>query len=325
MFFNNLFNNSSPFSNYSNYLYRNRPKQETFYRNDTRTIIINKLLNDDNNYFCFDCHKKTNIIKYYDIKNAIFLCYNCALNHNHLSNDIAEVMTGDIRILEEKYLLLLYYGGNKNLNDFIRIYFPLLERMDKNNMYATKAMDYYRKLIRAKAYNEQEPCMPRKLEGYNSIFRNKINQGIDYSNNNRRNNHSEMMDIDNDNNDLYKSSIFGNTSYRKNININKNKNVRLENEPAVINNKNENIENEDIEMKDDCSKKSDDSTYDDTERINDKENQNQNQNENININETNKKEYKIKNKINERQNNLTINQLGELSMYPDAKIIDEMD
>ena len=211
MLFNNLFNNSSPFSNYSNYLYRNRPKQETFYRNDTRTIIINKLLNDDNNYFCFDCHKKTNIIKYYDIKNAIFLCYNCALNHNHLSNDIAEVMTGDIRILEEKYLLLLYYGGNKNLNDFIRIYFPLLERMDKNNMYATKAMDYYRKLIRAKAYNEQEPCMPRKLEGYNSIFRNKINQGIDYSNNNRRNNHSEMMDIDNDNNNLYKSSIFGNT------------------------------------------------------------------------------------------------------------------
>ena len=323
MFFNNLFNNSSPFSNYSNYLYRNRPKQETFYRNDTRTIIINKLLNDDNNYFCFDCHKKTNIIKYYDIKNAIFLCYNCALNHNHLSNDIAEVMTGDIRILEEKYLLLLYYGGNKNLNDFIRIYFPLLERMDKNNMYATKAMDYYRKSIRAKAYNEQEPCMPRKLEGYNSIFRNKINQGIDYSNNNRRNNHSEMMDIDNDNNDLYKSSIFGNTSYRKNININKNKNVRLENEPAVINNKNENIENEDIEMKDDCSKKSDDSTYEDTEKINDKENKNQN--ENININENNKKEYKIKNKINERQNNLTINQLGELSMYPDAKIIDEMD
>ena len=104
MFLNNLFNNNS------NNSYKNQPRrsQDPFYRNDTRSIIINKLLNDDNNYICFDCYKKRNLIKFYDIKNAIFLCYNGTLNHTHLSNYITEVVAGDFRTLDEKFLLLLY-------------------------------------------------------------------------------------------------------------------------------------------------------------------------------------------------------------------------
>ena len=316
MFINNLFNNYSPYNNYSNNSYKNqsRPCQEPFYRNDARSIIIKKLLNDDNNYICFDCHKKMNIIKYYDIKNAIFLCYNCTLNHTHLSSDITEVISGDIRTLEEKYLLLLYYGGNKNLIEFIRLYYPLLERMDKNKMYSTKAMDYYRKLIRAKAFNEPEPNMPRRLEGYNSIFKNIINPAneINYNNNNRRNK-SDMMDIVNDNDGIY------NSPNRKNL---KNKNSTLREEPTIINNKSHDNEDEDIEMKDDTSKNSEDSTYDDAEGINDKENRIKNKK--VFKNE-NQKEYRIKNNKNEKEQNLTINQLGELNMYPDAKEIEEMD
>ena len=311
MFLNNLFNNYSPFNNYSNNSYKNQPRtrQEPFYRNDTRSIIINKLLNDDNNYICFDCYKKMNIIKYYDIKNAIFLCYNCTLNHTHLSSEITEVVAGDIRTLDEKFLLLLYYGGNKNLIEFIRLYYPLLERMDKNKMYSTKAMDYYRKLIRAKAFNEPAPNMPRKLEGYNSIFKNKINPANEI-NFNRRNNR-DMMDIDNDD--------INNSNFGRNM---KNKNSVLRGEqPAVNNNKND--EDEDTEMKDDTSKKSDDSTYEDAEGISDKENRIQNGKKSNYFKNENKKEYKINNK-NGLQN-LTINQLGELSMYPDAKEIEEMD
>ena len=322
MFINNLFNNYSPFNNYSNYSYKSQPRkfQTPIYRNDnSRSIIINKLLNDDNNYICFDCYKKTNIIKYYDIKNAIFLCYNCTLNHTHLSSDITEVVAGDIRTLDDKYLLLLYYGGNKNLIEFIRLYYPLLERMDKNNMYSTKAMDYYRKLIRAKAFNEPEPNMPRKLEGYNSIFKNKINPANEINNNsNKKANNRDMMDIVNENADIYNSPNFG--KYVKN------KNLNLKEEPAVINNKNDDNEDEDIEMKDDTSQKSEDSTYEDAEGISDKENKIKNEKmNNKNYKNGIKTEFKIKNNKNEKQQNLTINQLGELSMYPDAKEIEEMD
>ena len=313
MFFNNnFFNNFSPFNNFSNYRNSTRPK--TSYRNDNREIIINKLINDNNNYFCFDCRKQTNTLQYYDIKNAIFLCYNCALQHNHLPKETTEVITGDIRDLEEKYLLLLYYGGNKNLIEFIRRYYPLLERIERNNMYSTKAIDYYRKLIKSKVYNEPEPYMPRKLEGYNSIFRNNIRPSnqINYDNSK---NYNEMMNLD-ENNNLNKSSIYGNSKFGNNKNKNYYKNEWKKKESDDINNKNDG--NEDIEMKDDSSKKSEDSTYDE-EGISDKENNT------INNNKIDKKGNKIKNNRNENINNLTINQLGELSLYPDAKEIDEMD
>ena len=100
------------FSN--DYQYRKRERQESAYNNnDNRYIIINKLINDEYNYICFDCKRQTNGLKYFDVKNAVFLCYNNALEHTLLPKEISEVMSGDIRTLEERYLLLFYYGGNK--------------------------------------------------------------------------------------------------------------------------------------------------------------------------------------------------------------------
>ena len=301
MFFNNLFNDFSPFNNYS---LRNSERPRTYYNNDTRSIIINKLINDGNNYICFDCCRQINTLKYFDLKNAIFLCYNCALQLTRLPKEISEVMQGDIRTLEENNLRRLYFGGNKNLIDFIRLYYPLLEKMDKNRIYSTKAMDYYRKLIYSKANNEPEPCMPRKLEGYNSIYENKnmTEKKNCYSRNNE-----EKMETD-ENNDLYNSAFFGNNPFGKNRTRIKNEN--LKNEPAVINNKKE--IDDDIEMKDDSSKRSEDSTYEDAES--DKENK---------IND--KIENKKKENINKNINTFTINQLGEISMYPDALAIEQMD
>ena len=328
MFFNNLFNNYSPFNNYSNYPYR---RSEPVYQNpsDTRSIITQKLFNDDNNYYCFDCRRRMNCLNYFDIKNAIFLCYNCAIQHSRYPKEITEVLSGDIRSLEDKYLYALYFGGNKNLVDFMRRYYPLLEKMEKRNMYSTVAMDYYRQLIISKVYNQREPYMPRKLEGYNSIFRNRNNPA-------NENNYGGMND-EKVRNNLYSSSNIGNNLFGRNSinnnNINKNKNTFFKSEPAVINNRNENNDNEDIEIQDDNhskkSKKSDNSISEDSEGISDKENQSQNKetifknkseyNKEKNINNNN-------NKIEENNlNNLTINQLGELSMYPDALEIDRME
>ena len=310
MFLNNLFNDFSPFSSYSNYPYRNRPRPETSYRNDNRPIIINKLINDQYNYMCFDCKRQTNGLNYFDVKNAVFLCYNCALQHNSLPKEICEVLSGDIRTLDERYLLLFYYGGNRNLIEFIRGYYPLLDRMSKNTMYATKAMDYYRHLLMAKAYNQKEPYMPKKLEGYNSIFQTKNNFSPSRINPNQNNensrNNEQRMETEEPNNYLYNSCRF--------------------------NKKKKTDEDEDVEMKDDSSKKSEDSTYDDAEGImSDKENKEYKENTNDynkcerNKNDNKKKETKNKNDKNIIKKSLTINQLGELSMYPDAKAIDDMD
>ena len=304
MFNNILFNNNnySPFSNFSNYYnypYRGQ-EQEPAYRkpNDTTSIIIHRILNDANNYTCFDCHKQINCLKYFDIKNAIFLCYNCAIQHSRYPRDVTEVMFGDIRDLEEHILYLLYYGGNKNLADFMKRYYPLLEKMEKKNMYSTIAMDYYRKLIKSKINNEREPYMPRKLEGYNSIFR----KGFNPANENENENVNNFEDQNNKKNNGLYNSMF-----------NRNKNIE---------------DDDDIEMKDvntdNCSKKSDDSIYEDAEDTNDKINNNKNMKNEITNEKKNIKDIHYKFKENEI-NFLTVNQLGELSMYPDAFEIDRMD
>ena len=292
MYFNNLFNNFPYFSNYS--YPQSRP--ESTYRNDNTSIIINKLLRDENNYYCFDCHRKTNGIKYFDIKNAIFLCYNCAVQHSNMPKEITEVMTGDIHNLDERYLLLLYYGGNENLINFIKRNFPLLEKMDKRKIYSTKAMDYYRKLIRSKAYNEPEPYLPRRLEGYNSIFNNVIDPANEGAYMNHRNEEEK-------NNDIYHSRNWKNENGYYNT----------QTEPAVINN------NDDIEMKDETGNYN--NGYKEKEG---RERQKGFKNKTTNY------EYKTKNKSDKNEkkisnNSLNINQIGELSMYPDAEFIDGLD
>ena len=158
MFFDNLFSDFNPFSSYT---YRQPRREEPIsYPNDNRTIILRKLLNDEYNYMCFDCHCETSSLNYFDVKNGIFLCYRCAQKHTHLPKEVSLVMTGNIRNLEEKDLLILYYGGNINLIEFIRRHFPLLENMQMKEMYSSKAMDYYRKLLRSKAFDEEEPEIP---------------------------------------------------------------------------------------------------------------------------------------------------------------------
>ena len=292
MYFNNLFNNFPYFSNYS----YPQCRPESSYSIDNTSIIINKLLRDENNYYCFDCHRKTNGIKYFDIKNAIFLCYNCAVQHSNMPKEITEVMTGDIHKLDERYLLLLYYGGNQNLINFIKRNFPLLEKMDKRKIYSTKAMDYYRKLIRSKAYNEPEPYLPRRLEGYNSIFNNVIDPANEGAYKNHRNEEEK-------NNDVYHSRNWKNGNGYYNT----------QTEPAVINN------NDDIEMKDETGNYN--NGYKEKEG---RERQKGFKNKTTNY------EYKTKNKSDKNEkkisnNSLNINQIGELSMYPDAEFIDGLD
>ena len=47
-------------------------------------------------------------------------------------------------------------------------------------------MDYYRKLIRSKAYDESEPDMPGKKKAYHSIFSKKISPATERKQNNIR-------------------------------------------------------------------------------------------------------------------------------------------
>ena len=293
MYFNNLFNNFFPFRN--SYSFRPQSAQQTHYEDDIRSInIIQKILSERTNYFCFDCGRQINELNYFDLKNAIFLCYNCAIQHQKYPKEISEVVTGNLKALNQNYLMPLYYGGNKNLIDFIRSNYPLLEKKGIKNIYTTKALDYYRKLIYAKINNLREPCKPRILDGYNSIYSEKSN-------------------------------------YNEQI-LNESSNDKMKIEPADI--CNENSEN-DVEMEDEnisCNtNESDENTSQDSE--NESKNKNEKINKktikkkklNLNLKKENKERVEIKKKKELSERCFTLNQLGNINMYPDAKFIDDMD
>jgi len=324
MFFDNLFSDFDPFGSYT---YRQPRRQDPLsYPDDNRTIILRKLFDDEYNYMCFDCHCETSSLDYFDVKNGIFLCYTCAQKHTQFPKEVSLVMTGNIRNLEEKDLLLLYYGGNKNLIEFIRRHYPLLENMQKKEMYCSKAMDYYRKLLRSKAFDEEEPEMPGKKKAYKSIFFNKINnQSPSRENqrqtrqeeNNENMNEDESKENNEDNfNDIFSSTFFGDDLFGRNRRNQRKRNEESyrKTEPAVINKKKE--------EKDDANNEP---TF---KKINKTK---------INENHSHKKKQEIKKETNTQQTNIntnvntqikntvTINQIGELSRYPDAMEIDGME
>jgi len=325
MFFDNLFSDFDPFSSYT---YRQPRRQEPImsYPDENRTIILRKLLNDEYNYMCFDCHCETNGLNYFDVKNGIFLCYTCAQRHTQLPKEVSLVMTGNIRNLEEKDLLLLYYGGNKNCIEFIRRHFPLLENMQMKEKYSSKAMDYYRKLLRSKAFDEEEPEMPGKKKGYKSIFFNKINNESPSKesqrktrNNQNRERYEEQENENNkeneeDNfNDLFSQTFFGDDLFNRNRRNQRKRQEEnnMKTEPAVINKKKE--------EKDDANNEP---TF---KKINKTK---INENHNKKPKEETKEETKTQSnntQYTQIKNCLTINQIGEISRYPDAMEIDGME
>ena len=297
MYFNNIFNDFFPFRN--SYSYRPQTANKSPYEEDYRNpnIIPQKILSDKSNYTCFDCCQRLNELNYFDLKNAIFLCYNCALQHQKFPKEVSEVVTGNIRSLDQSYLMPLYYGGNKNLIDFIRNNYPLLEKKGRKNIYTSKALDYYRKLIWSKIHNQREPIKPCLLDGYNSIYSERPK--------------------------------YNNRTYNEKCNENMNY------EPADLN-KRKNCEDDDVEMTDENSNsnnnESDDNTSQDSgnehinknKKINEKGNKNEIKKKSLNLN-LNKEKPQIKQNVKTLERCVTVNQLGNMKMYPDAKEIDDMD
>ena len=317
--FNDFFNNS--FGNrYNNYGYRT-PRY-----NDNRSIILRKLYNDNMNYMCFDCHKQGEMPSFIDIKNGIFLCLKCAQNHSSLPKEISQIISNNLREMSEENLMILYYSGNKKLYEFINDEFPGLQKMNFEQKYKTKAMEYYRQLIKAQALDLREPIKPNKREGYMSIYQNEnIKRNVEKKKENNKRN------IDND--DIFSQlnktfgGIFGDD------NIFENKNCQTErnsfNKNNKVNNENENKEKGKKE-KDKYNKNDSDNTDEDTcDELDDKKNnkvkekkESKSQNkkdENKNKTKDEKEEKpKLNFEIKPTTDKININQLGNIEMYPDA-------
>jgi hypothetical protein len=141
---------------------------------ENTTLLLKEILADELNFICFDCRMELdlNITLNYSINNGIILCSKCAEIHKSTLSAFSEIKTCNPEELEEEEILLLYYGGNRKLTEFIEFEFPQLINYDNQTMYKTVALEYYRQNLRCLAFAEPKPLKPTKEEGYQIMHEN---------------------------------------------------------------------------------------------------------------------------------------------------------
>jgi hypothetical protein len=108
--------------------------------------LIESIMKDSNNKFCFDCGIASP--RWASVNNSVFLCLNCAGIHRGLGVGISFVRSLTMDNWDERQLSFLRNGGNRRLREFLEEYnIPL--NTDTVLKYRLKAVDYYRKVIRA--------------------------------------------------------------------------------------------------------------------------------------------------------------------------------
>ena len=155
------------------------------YQNGTRNTMLKEIMNDELNYECFDCHRAYKTPEYVSLNNAIFLCEDCAEIHRQLPDYISVIVPNRIRNFSNEQLKLLYY--------------------DPDIRYKTVAMEYYRKYIRANAFDLEFPEKPSPNVAY------KYNKKIVKKEENEEKNFIESMQdyIDKEESDSQKINRMG--------------------------------------------------------------------------------------------------------------------
>ena len=101
------------------------------------------LLKDTENQQCFDCGKSPT--NWASINNAIYLCINCSGIHRGYGVDISYIKSITLDTWNENQINLMKIGGNKNLRILLEKYDIDKNKVDKNILYHSKIMDFYRK------------------------------------------------------------------------------------------------------------------------------------------------------------------------------------
>ena len=133
---------------------------------------INEIKNNELNKECFDCGSC--YPEYISINNGVFICNNCILIHNKFPKEISLTLKNNLSSLNHKELEYMYQGGNQKLIQFIHNDFPELIKFQKNILYQTRAMQYYRDYLNYLVNSGPEPIKPSKnINAYELIDSNK--------------------------------------------------------------------------------------------------------------------------------------------------------
>lgn len=118
---------------------------------------LDTIMKVDYNNKCFDCNNSS--ISHVSINNAIFLCEKCAEKHKKLGKMISNIIPiNDKGNWNEAKIKYLEKGGNKRLTTLLSDTYNIDKNILNNDeLYKSKILSYYRKLIKAEVNNEPPP------------------------------------------------------------------------------------------------------------------------------------------------------------------------
>ena len=151
-----------------NFYNSNLPEINTNYNEHMQ--IIREITSDEINNVCFECG--TLNPEYISINNGIFLCSNCAQNHYQFPKEISNIIKNDFNLLTLNEIKNLFFGGNKNLIEFINFEYPELKQFPPYILYKTKALEFYRNRLKYFIEGGIQPLKPNLDEGYQLINNN---------------------------------------------------------------------------------------------------------------------------------------------------------
>ncbi len=135
------------------------------------------LLKEIENQQCFDCGKSP--AQWASINNAIYLCIKCSGIHRGYGVDISYIRSITLDTWNENQINLMKMGGNKNLRIFLEKYDINKNNVDKNILYHSKIMDFYRKYLKNISKNlpikELAPSKEEALKSLNNNINNNNN------------------------------------------------------------------------------------------------------------------------------------------------------
>ena len=151
---------------------------------------FSNLLKDPENQQCFDCGKTP--AQWASVNNAVYLCINCSGLHRGYGVNISYIRSITLDTWNENQINLMKFGGNKNLRELLELYDIDKNKVDKNILYNSKIMDFYRKYLKKKANNEDnDEKAPSKEDALKTI---------NFNLNNINENYNKFTSVSSDNN-----------------------------------------------------------------------------------------------------------------------------
>ena len=145
----------------------NKPQKVTNNSNNQKIQKIQEIYKDEMNNECFDCGKSNP--EFISANNGVFLCSKCINIHYRFSDEVSLIIKNNLFLLNEKQINYIYYGGNRNLLEFINNCFPLLQNYQAEIFYKTQAMQYYRDQLFYLVEGGPKPIKPNNKIGYKLI------------------------------------------------------------------------------------------------------------------------------------------------------------